>query len=120
MTRRWVEGLVVFGLVVALVGGALLYASQRHDSAEVRATQQAVLDNASQLRRASLDLCQAANNVSGEVETVKESLASLVAASLEESKKTNARSPKVIRIFKRQVKRLAVPVPRLRCERKFE
>ena len=123
MKRRTVDSLIVTGVVLALVGGAMLYASQRAttDSADDSARKadqaaQIAARQAERLRMASIEDCRRSNDVRADLIRVKEGLRKLVEVVING---TGAGSPDAQKVFERVHRELRKPVPLVECQAEY-
>ena len=123
MKRRTVDSLIVTGVVLALVGGAMLYASQRAttDNADDAARKadlvaQLAARQAERLRMASIEDCRRSNDVRADLIRVKEGLRKLVEVVI---RGTGAGSPDAQKVFERVHRELRKPVPLVECRTEY-
>lgn len=116
MSRRWVEGLVVLGLVVSLVGGALLYASQSGIATRADQAARLAATQAEELRKASLEDCRRSNDVRRDLRKLKGSLLKLVSSVLVAG---GPGDPETRHVFERVERTLRQPVPSVSCRTKY-
>ena len=123
MKRRTVDSLIVLALVFALVGGSLLYASQRAttDNADDAARKadsvaQLAARQAERLRMASIEDCRRSNDVRADLIRVKEGLRKLVEVVI---RGTGAGSPDAQEVFERVHRELRKPVPLVECRTEY-